>query len=102
MFVDQKTQNLCSSDLGSFGSAGKVFHDAFGAPRIFYKIIRLSTVNFAAVSWNLLAFVHPVVSDHTCNTQAVVRKNFLPSLGLRGSVLICGAPCLHRCFVPEK
>ena len=57
---------------------------------------------FATVSWSLFAFVHPVVSDHACNTQPIVGKNFLPPLGLRHPVLIFGAPCLYRCFVPKN
>ena len=43
-------------------------------------------------SRNLLAFVYPIIPDHACHTQTIVRKNFLPTLGLRHPMLICGAP----------
>src|SRR5262245_26587837 len=71
-------------------------------PQQDYPWVRLSTMNFAAVSRNLLTFGHPIVSDHTCHTQTIVRKNFHPSFGLRNTMLICGAPCLYSCFVPKK
>jgi hypothetical protein len=40
-------------------------------------------VDFATVAGNLLAFAHPIVSNHACDAQTIIRKNLAAAFRLR-------------------
>src|SRR5262249_21342613 len=67
-----------------------------------WRNANLCSMDFTTVFRDLFALMHPIISNHTSNTQTVIGKYFATSLRLCHAVFICGAPGLYRRFIPEK